>query len=240
MVRHTPNHTHTDWELVGPALAEHCTVYAIDRRGRGESGDADEYILEREEADVAEVVDAIDERAVLLGHSFGATCALEAALRTNNLHKLILYEPWIVAGNHELYPEAVLDELKTLLDDGENERALVVFLGEVVDIPQDEIEALRSTPNWQEMVDAAYALPREMQASAEYEFDADRFAGMTTPTLLLAGSESPLPYKEMTDAVDDALPDSRIAPFEGEQHLAMFTAPDRFVDEVLAFVRKWN
>lgn len=51
------------------ALEERFTVYAVDRRGRGASGDAADYAIEREYEDVATVVDAIDEPVNLLGHS---------------------------------------------------------------------------------------------------------------------------------------------------------------------------
>lgn len=46
---------HASWELAGTrsAFAEPCTVYVIDRRGRGERGDAAEYELDREAEDVA-------------------------------------------------------------------------------------------------------------------------------------------------------------------------------------------
>ncbi|WP_255681434.1 alpha/beta fold hydrolase [Natrinema sp. SYSU A 869] len=57
------------------AFADHYTVYAVERRGRGESGDAAEYKLEREAEDVVAVVEAIDERVTLLGHS-GGPCIL--------------------------------------------------------------------------------------------------------------------------------------------------------------------
>ena len=132
---------HRFWDLsdVRPALAEHCTVYAMDCRGVGESGDvqqtksaeptgtsgsgdAPEYDLEREFEDVAAVVDAVDEPVTLLGHSYGALLSLEAALRTDNVHRLVLYEPPIRVGDHELYSEEVLAEMKRLLDDGENEQ----------------------------------------------------------------------------------------------------------------------
>ena len=71
---------HTRWDPVRPAFAEYFTVYAIDRRGRGESGDADDYTLEQEVEDVAAIVDSINEPVVLLGHSYGALVSLEAAL----------------------------------------------------------------------------------------------------------------------------------------------------------------
>lgn len=77
-----------------------------------------------------------------------------------------------------------------------------------------------------------------MQAVGEYEFDATRFANMTTPTLLLSGSESPPFLRDATEVVDDALPNSRFVTFDGYAHEAMLTAPDRFVDEVLTFIRE--
>jgi pimeloyl-ACP methyl ester carboxylesterase len=56
----------------------------------------------------------------------------------------------------------------------------------------------------------------------------------------MSGSESPPLYKDATEAVDDALPNSRVTAFDGQEHVAMLTATDRFVDEVLAFVREPN
>ena len=60
------------WEPVPPALEKHFSVYAVDRRGRGASGDAHTYAIQREFEDVAAVVDSIGDRVELLGHSFGA------------------------------------------------------------------------------------------------------------------------------------------------------------------------
>ena len=90
-------------------------------------------------------------------------------------------------------------------------------------------------PIWEEMVDAAHVLPRELQAIAEYEFDPGRFAEMTTPTLLLLGDESPPLYTDATKAVHDVLPNSQIRTFDEVAHEPMNTAPDRFVAEVLTF-----
>jgi pimeloyl-ACP methyl ester carboxylesterase len=73
-----------------PAFEEHFSVYAIDRRGRGGSGDSQNYSIEREFEDVAAVVDSIGELVNLLGHSMGAVCSLEAALLTSNVRTLVL------------------------------------------------------------------------------------------------------------------------------------------------------
>jgi pimeloyl-ACP methyl ester carboxylesterase len=92
---------HTRWAPILPLLEPRFTVYAMDRRGRGQSGDQTgdqaDYAIEREFDDVAALVDSLAEPAVLLGHSYGGICSLEASLRTSNLRKLILYEPPIPA-----------------------------------------------------------------------------------------------------------------------------------------------
>lgn len=80
MFVHGTTADHTRWNSVRPAFAEYFTVYTIDRRGRGKSGDDDDYTLEQEVEDVAAIVNSIDEPVVLLGHSYGALVSLEAAL----------------------------------------------------------------------------------------------------------------------------------------------------------------
>src|SRR5262245_15334434 len=72
---------HSRWAPVLPALSERFTVSAVDRRGRGASGDAPIYAIEREFEDVAALVDAVGGPVYLLGHSYGALCALEGARR---------------------------------------------------------------------------------------------------------------------------------------------------------------
>ena len=231
---------HGRWEIAGvrAALAEETTVYAIDRRGRGESGDSPEYSLETEVADVVAVVESIGDPVTLLGHSYGANIALEGSLRTDGIGRLVLYEPGIAVGDHELASPEVVAELNGLLEEGENEAALLLFCREIAGLTPEEIDVFRTDPSWQDRVDGAHTLPREEQAIAEYEFRPARFAGTTTPTLLLSGGESPRAYRDATAAVHEALPNSRIVTFEGHHHVAMQTAPERFVEEVLAFVRE--
>jgi len=62
----------TTWRLARHELEQRFTIYAMDRRGRGGSGDAPDYALQREAEDVAAVVDSIGEPVNLLGHSYGA------------------------------------------------------------------------------------------------------------------------------------------------------------------------
>lgn len=109
------------WAPVLPVLAPHARVYAIDRRGRGASGDARSYALEREVEDVVALVEAIGEPVDLLGHSYGGICALEAALHMPNLRSLILYEAPLPLPGVTIYPEGLIERLEALLAAGDRE-----------------------------------------------------------------------------------------------------------------------
>jgi len=224
------------WTAVLPALEERFRVYAVDRRGHGESGDSPTYAMEREFEDIAAIVDSIGEPANLLGHSFGALCALEAALLTRNIRKLILYEPAIPLPGVSIYPEGVIDRLQALLVAGEREALLTTLYREVVLLPTDEIEQLRSAPAWPARVATAHTLPREARAEEQYQFEAQRFKELQTPTLFLLGGDSPRFLKAATEAIDTALPDSHVVVMPGQQHIAMYTAPDIFLHNVLTFL----
>lgn len=235
---HGTSGSHTRWASILPALEQHFTLYAIDRRGRGESGDAPDYAIEREFEDVAAVVEALDEPAHLLGHSYGAICALEAALLARNLRTLILYEPPIPVAEVPIYPEGVIDRLQALSDAGDREGVVGTFMREVVRMPVHEWEVFRASAAWPARVAAAHTLPRELKADERYRFAAKRFRALNAPTLLLLGGDSPPFFKAAAKAVDAALPNSRVAVLPGQQHIAIDTAPELFVNEVVRFLKE--
>jgi pimeloyl-ACP methyl ester carboxylesterase len=233
---HGTGGTYSRWAPIVPALEKQFTVYAVDRRGCGESGDASAYNMEREFEDVAAVVDAIGEPANLFGHSFGGICSLEAAMRTQHVYRLVLYEPPIPVASVQIYPEGVIDRLQALLDAGDREGVLTTFMSEVVRMLPHEIELSKSMPAWPARVAAAHTLPRELRAHEGYRFEPSRFKALTIPTLLLVGGESPHFFRAAIDSLHQTLPNSRIVILPGQQHIAMETAPDLLVREVLAFL----
>src|SRR3954471_7517403 len=74
-------------------LEPHFSVWAMDRRGRGASGDGPRYALEREFEDVAAVIDVIGGPVDGVGYSFGATVALGALPLTTNVRRAVLMTP---------------------------------------------------------------------------------------------------------------------------------------------------
>jgi pimeloyl-ACP methyl ester carboxylesterase len=237
---------HSIWAQVMPALSERFTVYAVDRRGRGESGKTvpESYAVEREFEDVAAVVDAIGEPAHLLGHSFGALCVLEAALQTEKLLKFILYEPPLLTlTGDSLIPEEALEAMgqaveamDQMLAEGDNEGVMLTFARDIAQVPEEAIAAFRAMPEWQVSVDMADTIVREVHAVESYDFEPERFRDLSIPALLLVGSESPPYLQAASEAVAAALTNERVVTLEGQGHLAMAFDPELFLDQVMGFL----
>ena len=231
------------WEFVLPELQKHFTTYAVDRRGRGESGndDGNGYRMEREFEDVVAVIESTGETVSLLGHSYGAICALEGALRSGRVRGLVLYEgTFPVPAGTELYPPDALDGIRSSLNSGDREEALTTFYRDIALIPSEDIEMLRSLPVWPARVALAPTIPHEMRTFERYvhNFDPGRVGSLRTPTLLMVGGNSPSLEKAAAADLNSVLLDSRIVVMSHQAHLAHRTAPELFVREVVRFLRR--
>jgi pimeloyl-ACP methyl ester carboxylesterase len=230
---------HTRWRPLLPHLEQHVTVHAVDRRGRGGSGDAASYDVVREFEDVVAVVDDVAAEAgapvALLGHSFGAFCALGAASRTPHLAALVLYEPPLGAAAQDL-PDGVVERIELLLAAGDRERALELMLREVVRMPPGELAAVRAQPSWQGRVAAAHTVPRELRSVTPDALRVALPAAVDVPVLLVTGGDSPGSFRRDVDAVAAAVGDARVAVIDGQQHVADVLAPAGFAEVVLPFL----
>lgn len=231
----TADHS-TTWRLVSPALERRFTVFAMDRRGRGGSGDTTPYSLQREAEDVAAVVDSVGGPVDVLGHSFGALCAIEAARLTTRMRRLILYEGVPLNGS-ALYEPGSADRIDALLAAGDVEGTLIALYRDIVAMPAHEIELLRSQRDaWARRLANAPSMPRELREEQRYVFAGERFAGVRTPTMILVGGASPGRELENARGIAAALHDARVVVLPGQQHAAMHAAPEEFVHAVLAFL----
>jgi pimeloyl-ACP methyl ester carboxylesterase len=230
---------HTRWDALRPHLEPHATVHAMDRRGRGASGDAPDYDITREFEDVAAVVDAIAADAGstvdVYGISFGGFCALRAASLTSNIRRLALYEGWPPVPEEIVASASLVERLEAVLSDGDREAVLEAAYRDLLGLTDDQLDELRAQRAWPARIAAAHTIPRELRLSSEAAFDPDQAAGVTVPTLLLVGSEGP-DWKP--EAMVEAMPDARVAVLRGQGHLADLHAPELVAAELIAFLRE--
>ena len=230
---------HTTFRVVGPLLAGEFTVHAIDRRGRGASGDGPAYAIEREFEDVAAVADAVaaDVGAAVdvFGHSYGGRCALGAALLADSIRRVISYEGAPTQPGSSYHPAGIEARLRERIAAGDRDGALATFLGEVVGMGVADLAAYRADPIWPVRAAAAGTILRELEAESDPAASLERLGAVVQPVLQLLGSESIPVFREATVALDARLSDGRIVVIEGARHAAHHTHPDAVVRAVRDF-----
>jgi pimeloyl-ACP methyl ester carboxylesterase len=229
------------WGPSLPLLAQHYTVYAMDRRGHGNSDPYPaDHDIEREYEDVAAMVAAVAAPVAVLGHSGGARVALHAARRADHVRRLVLYEP----PRFDAITPAARAQLHASLEAGDLDDVLATLLVDVVaaDLypgllpgarPQ-VLAGMRESPVWAAALRNVRSIPAEADAYATYRFEPTEFRDFTTPTVLLLGSTSSPVMRGFVEDLHAALPNSRIMMLEGEGHGANLTAPELFVRTVQA------
>jgi len=222
----------SSWQAVKGLLSPRFTLYAMDRRGRGETTAPPDRRLEDEFGDVAALIQAVGEPTFVLGHSFGAHCAMGgAAARPDLVSRLVLYEP--------PRPDATAVDKRVKLEEaasqGDWERFVRTWLIDVVEIPTQVVDAIHASPFWPVMTADAPATLCDARTLARYDFDPSRVIGLTMPVLLLLGSESPR-ENYVTDALAGVLSNQQIVTLQGQAHIAHVMAPQVFVDTVSAFL----
>jgi pimeloyl-ACP methyl ester carboxylesterase len=223
----------TRWTPLFPLLASQFRVCAMDRRAHGASGDTLPYSLKKEVEDVVAVVAAQPGPVLVLGHSFGAVCAFEAAFHTAKIARLALYEPPVRLADHS----AILARMEAMMRSGDREGALMTFMSEIVMISREEVAAMRARPSWAGLLATIETSVRQDRALSQYQFDPARARKMTVPTLLMAGSKTASPeLKRSIDSLREALPYLTLRIFEGQEHNAMDTIAQEFAATVSSFL----
>ena len=228
---------HSRWGGVAAKLAEHFCLYLVDRRGRGKSGDAPLYAIEREFEDVVAVLEATEIPAHLLAHSYGAICSLEAARLTTRIAKMVLYEPPLPPpGREPIFPADLGQRLEALLAVGDREGVAESFLREVIRMSERDIQRLRRSSTWPVRIQAAHTISREVRVASTYLFRSGSFAHVRVPTLFLVGSRSPATMQAATAMASAAVVGSQVESLRGQGHAAMSTGPRVFLEKVLPFL----
>jgi pimeloyl-ACP methyl ester carboxylesterase len=228
------------FDLVRPHLEDNFEVWSMDRRGRGDSTDADDYALERELYDVGAVVREAGDGAMLFGHSYGGLlCAGASAgfgvAGEDRPRRLALYEGPMGGA---LATEDWTDRFEANVEAGDADQAMRDFMSDVGGYSDAEIEAMQGTPYWAKRVAAAPTVTRELRAEHAITTDDLLLDRVAAPTLLLVGARSPTWARQSTDAYAAVIPRMEVITLDGQGHGAAFSAPAMLASELEAFLTR--
>ena len=191
------------------------TVYAYDRRGRGDSGDAEAYAIEREVEDLDAVVASTGGAAYVYGHSSGGALALEAAARGVDMRKVAVYEPPYAGDDPRL--AGFGDRLDELVTSGRRGEAAESFLA-LAGAPAEAIAHIKASPGWDRMMALAHTLSRDIALGNGGAVPVDRIATVGAPTLAMAGGESYGWAHDAARTIASTIPGAQARIVPGQQH----------------------
>ncbi|CAM5659483.1 alpha/beta fold hydrolase [Streptomyces coeruleorubidus] len=233
----------SDTTRLAALLAEHFTVINYDRRGRGASGDADAYAVEREIEDIAALIEHVGGSASLFGSSSGAVLALRAAAAGVNIDRLALYEPpFVVADGDDGPPRDLARQVTALLAQGRDSDAVKYFMTRVQGMPGIAVFFMRLMPKvWANLTGLARTLPYDIAVMGDTQqgkpLDAEEWKGASVPTRVLTGGKSPAAFQRAARAVIEILPQADHRALPGLNHGAVVMAPKKLAPQITEFLK---
>ncbi|MDR6907170.1 pimeloyl-ACP methyl ester carboxylesterase [Agromyces sp. 3263] len=234
--------TRRDSAKLTTALAPHFTVVGYDRRGRGDSGDADPTGTDvaNEVADVAAVIAAHGGRAILFGSSSGAALALEAAARLGDaVTGLVIYEPpFIVDDSRAPVPHDLPRRIAADVADGRTGAASAAFFTEAVGVPPVFVAMMRLMPMWRRA--------KRIVPTVRYDFavleglqdgrplPADRWKELTAPGVVIVGSRSEPFFRAGARSLAEVAPSIEFEVLEGGHHGTPMMSPAPLAQRMIA------
>lgn len=229
---------HRFWARLAPHLGGF-QLYAIERRGRGESGDTPVYDPAAEADDILAVIQAAGSPTDVFAHSSGAVLALAAALKEPaSVRRLILYEPPVIkeGGVRSGYGEDLPRRLRSLVDAGDRAGAIETFFREAPALPEADIQRQKGGALWQSLEPLAHTVAYDAYMTLVFNEHTLRDPGFIVPTLILYGEVSPAWVIEGVQTLAAGLGNARLSMLPGQGHVAMFTAPEMLAGEIRAFL----
>ena len=236
---------HTTWRTSGPVLGGRHRLFAVDRRGRGASGDGapgEPYAIELEFRDLAAVVDAVAERTGrsvdVVGHSYGGRIALGAALRTEAIRRLVVYEgaPAAPGVGYQDADAATVQRIEALVAAGDRDAALAAFMREIVGMPDADLEAYRADPIWPRRAAAVQTTIRELRAETSPGASLASLGDVGQPVLQILGGSCAPAFAAATRALHARLRNGRVVAIDGARHAAHHTHVAAFVAAIETFL----
>ncbi len=200
-------------------LAQTHTVYNYDRRGRGDSGDAEVYAIEREFEDLDAIFAAAGGSAHLYGTSSGAALALLATAAGRPVNRLALWEPPYFLEGAEGRPRPDTASIyRGFVAEGRRDKAAEYFMAEVVGLPAEFVAQAKASPWWPAQEAIAHTLAYDATVMGDYSVPTEEIKAVHQPTAVLTGSVSWSWMADSNRAVAELLADGRHEVLADQQH----------------------
>lgn len=226
--------TGDQWMPVAEELAANHTVYVMDRRGRGLSGDAEPYSLGTESDDIKTMLAVAGNGAALLGHSYGAICALEAIRTGATVPSLVLYEPPLPIDSPTA-GEALVD-YAAAIEANDGDKAMRIAAKHFLRISPEETAGLAASPLWAGFVEQSPTWTRELREIDKTDVLVDEYIKIDVPTLLLVGEVSPSHLVGASNHLRQRMPDTTESVFPGQNHFVHVMDPQSVAAAINAFL----
>ena len=215
--------TRADVASFAQTMAERFTVYAYDRRGRGDSGDTLPYAVEREIEDIHALIEEAGGSAFVFGHSSGAVLSLRAAASGLAIPKLAVYEPpFIVDDSRPPLSEEYVQRLDELIAEGRRGDALAYFMTAGVGLSPEFVAQMREDPDWKVREAVAHTIAYDNRVMGDTQsgrpLSGSPWNSIEAPTLVMAGGASEGWFHNGARQLAGILPDARYASLEGQDH----------------------
>jgi len=228
------------WSGVREALADDHRVLALDLKGFGLTGRPDgDYSPEEQARLVLALMDARGIRsAALVGHSYGASVALELTLLApERVERVALYDAWVFS---EQLPttfywargRGVGEAIFGAFYNERSEDKIAQAFYDPEAIPQalvDTVEAQLARPGSRA---AALAAVRAMR----YEDQERRYGEIVQPVLLLWGREDAVTRVDDAERLSNELPNTELQVYPRCGHFPMIEARRSSTRDLLAFL----
>lgn len=242
---HSNASTSSQWRALMERLSPHYHVFAPDSLGAGKSPawPVDRVVALRDEVALLEpVFAAAGDPFFLVGHSYGASVALIAALaRPDRIRAIAVYEPTMFALLEQEAPgreaaegiRSAAADAATAIDAHDRDAAGLRFIdywmgpGTWSQLPESRrapiAAAMHNVAGW---ATALFSEPTRLQA----------FLTLDLPVLYMTGAQSPASSREVARLLTKTLANVSVVEFAGLGHMGPVTHPEIVNDVVAEFL----
>jgi pimeloyl-ACP methyl ester carboxylesterase len=232
IIGHCSSASHKEWLPLIEALEPEWRVLAPDFIGYGQSGAWPEGRVFTGKADLTVLLDLAKKtkkHVHLVGHSYGAAMALEAACELGpKVQSLTLVEPVSfnllrVEGRPEWTEiEKLGAAVLSAVSNGQDREAAAAFMRYWL----GRLRWWLSPEKFKEAITATiHKVALEFMIIIEADKKLRAYASVTVPTLLIAGGKTPAPTRAVVDMLGATLPNAEVTVIKGAGHMSPFTHP---------------